>query len=176
MTAIPKLHPSEVSAALAANRQLRLLDVRTPVEYAAAHVAEATLLPIDAASRAAVEAQFAGRPPGTTYVICKSGARAAKAAEKLAAEGLGDIAIVEGGTDGWIAAGLPVVRGRNAISLERQVRMAAGALNLVAALLALFVDYRFAGFSAFIGAGLLVAGITDWCGMGLLLAKMPWNK
>jgi hypothetical protein len=72
---------------------------------------------------------------------------------------------------------LPVTRGVvKVISLERQVRIAAGSLVLVGVLLAIFVHPYFIGLSAFVGAGLVFAGITDWCGMGLLLAKLPWNS
>jgi hypothetical protein len=69
-----------------------------------------------------------------------------------------------------------VVRGQKAISLERQVRIVAGLLVLVGAVLAIAVHPYFAGLSAFIGAGLIFAGITDTCGMAMVLAKMPWNQ
>ena len=75
-----------------------------------------------------------------------------------------------------IAAGLPVVRGKKAISLERQVRIAAGSLVVVGALLGWSVHPAFVGLSAFVGAGLVFAGITDTCGMGMILARMPWNR
>jgi len=85
--------------------------------------------------------------------------------------------VVEGGTLAWIEAGLSVNRGTTkVISLERQVRIAAGSLVLTGVLLAIFVHPYFIGISAFVGAGLIFAGITDWCGMGLLLAKLPWNS
>lgn len=76
----------------------------------------------------------------------------------------------------WEAAGLPVVRGKKAISLERQVRIAAGLLVLLGAILGFFVNPSFIGISAFVGAGLVFAGITDTCGMAMMLAKMPWNQ
>ena len=60
--------------------------------------------------------------------------------------------------------------------LERQVRIVAGFLTLVGAVLGFFVNPYFIGLSAFIGAGLMFAGITDTCGMGMMLAKMPWNR
>jgi rhodanese-related sulfurtransferase len=99
------------------------------------------------------------------------------AAEKLAKAGFGHTVVVEGGTLGWIDAGLPVDRGATkVISLERQVRIAAGLLVLVGVSLGWFVNHWFFGLSAFVGAGLVFAGITDFCGMGLLLAKLPWNN
>jgi hypothetical protein len=82
---------------------------------------------------------------------------------------------VEGGTLACVEAGVPVVRGRKAISLERQVRIAAGSLVLLGAGLS-FVHPAFVGIAAFVGAGLVFAGVTDTCGMGMLIARMPWNQ
>ena len=73
-------------------------------------------------------------------------------------------------------AGLPMVRGRRAVSLERQVRIVAGLMVLVGAVLGFFVHPYWIALSAFVGAGLVFAGVTDTCGMGLMLAKMPWNQ
>src|SRR5690606_38705444 len=97
------------------------------------------------------------------------------ACEQLAAAGL-NVVNVAGGTSAWDAAGLPVVRGQKAISLERQVRVTAGFLALLGAVLALTVHPYFALLAAVIGAGLMVAGITDTCGMAMVLARMPWNQ
>jgi hypothetical protein len=69
-----------------------------------------------------------------------------------------------------------VVRGKKAISLERQVRIAAGSLTFLGAALGAFVHPAFIGLSAFVGAGLIFAGVTDTCGMGMILARMPWNQ
>ncbi|MBY0459619.1 MAG: DUF2892 domain-containing protein, partial [Gemmataceae bacterium] len=82
---------------------------------------------------------------------------------------------VEGGTLACVEAGLPVFRGRKMMSLERQVRIAAGSLVLLGVGLS-FVHEAFLGVSGFVGAGLVFAGVTDTCGMGLLLARMPWNR
>jgi rhodanese-related sulfurtransferase len=126
-------------------------------------------------ARGAAGAAAEDAPP--LYVICKSGARAAKACEKFAAAGFANVACVEGGTAAWEQAGFPVVRGTSrVISLERQVRIAAGLLVLLGVVLGWHVHPVFHGLSALIGAGLVMAGVTDWCGMGLLLAKMPWNR
>lgn len=77
----------------------------------------------------------------------------------------------------WVEAGLPVDRGTSTvIGLERQVRIAAGAIVLGGVLLAQFVNPALIWLSGFVGAGLIFAGITDWCGMGMLLARMPWNQ
>jgi hypothetical protein len=83
---------------------------------------------------------------------------------------------VEGGTDAWVAAGLPVVEGKGSISIERQVRIAAGSLVVLGIVLSLLAHPLFIGLSAFVGCGLVFAGITDTCMMGMMLAKMPWNR
>jgi rhodanese-related sulfurtransferase len=110
------------------------------------------------------------------YFICRSGGRGKQACEKLLAAGYASVVNVEGGTSAWAEAGLPVVRGRKAIALERQVRMVAGSLVLLGALLGWLVHPAFVALSAFVGAGLLYSGLTDTCGMGMLLARMPWNQ
>lgn len=166
--------PADVHAARSAGKACLCLDVRTPVEHRAVHAEGVTLLPLDQLDAARVQQLRSDDRP--VYLFCRSGGRAAKAQEQLAKAGLTGCYVVEGGTDGWAAAGLPVVRGKQALSLERQVRIAAGLLVLTGVVLALTVHPYAIGLSAFVGAGLVFAGITDWCGMGLLLARMPWNQ
>jgi rhodanese-related sulfurtransferase len=85
--------------------------------------------------------------------------------------------VIEGGTEAWASLGLPVEgTGRKTISIERQVRIGAGALVLTGVILGFLVNPGYFSLSAFVGAGLLFAGITDWCSMGLLLARAPWNR
>jgi hypothetical protein len=111
------------------------------------------------------------------YLLCRSGQRATKAAEKFAKEGFTQPVVVAGGTLAWIEANLPVTRSAvKVISLERQVRITAGAIVFTGVILARFVNFNFIWLSGFVGAGLVFAGISDFCGIGLLLAKMPWNK
>ncbi len=165
--------PQELSQRRTSGQRIELIDVRTPVEFREVHVGFARNVPLDRLDPAAVHAECNGSPE-PLYVICRSGARGRQACERLAAAGL-DVVNVEGGTAAWDAAGLPVIRGQKAISLERQVRIAAGFLVLLGAVLALTVHPYFIGLSAFIGAGLMFAGITDTCGMGMILARMPWN-
>ena len=169
--------PAELQKLLAAQPGLPLLDVRTPVEYAEVHVPQARNVPLDQLSPKALF--DAGRLPQgqPVYLLCRSGGRATKAAEQFAWEGFDQGIVVAGGTQAWIDAGLPVTRGTaGVISLERQVRIAAGSLVLTGVLLAYFVHPGFIALSAFVGAGLVFAGVTDFCGMGLLLAKAPWNR
>jgi len=170
------ISPVELSRRIAAGGPVELLDVRTPGEFESAHVPGARLLPLDEleAGRFLKERGKADQP---VYVLCQSGGRARQAIEKLQQAGFGGGVLVEGGTQAWIDAGLPVTRGAaRVISLERQVRIVAGSLVLLGMLLGWLVHPGFFGLSAFVGAGLVFAGITDFCGMGLLLARMPWNK
>ena len=161
-------------AELAKGKPVELIDVRTPAEFGEVHVAFARNVPLDQLDPKAV---FDGRTcDEPVYVVCRSGSRGQKACEKIAAAGFPHVVNVEGGTLACVGAGLPVVRGRKVMSLERQVRIAAGSLVLLGALLGWLVHPAFFGLSAFVGAGLVFAGLTDWCGMGLLLAKMPWNR
>jgi rhodanese-related sulfurtransferase len=162
--------PFELQTRLAAEPGLLLLDVRTPVEYAQVHVAQARNKPLG-------ELRPGDWPGQPVYLLCQSGGRARKAADLFASAGQDRGIVVEGGTEAWIGAGLPVVRGTvKTISLERQVRIAAGALVLTGVLLGVFVHPWFIGLSAFVGAGLVFAGISGWCGMRMLLAKLPWNN
>jgi len=152
---------------------ISLLDVRTPVEFQEVHAQLARNIPLDQLDAAEVAAEHNGQP---LYVICRSGSRGKQAADRLAAAGVPQVFNVEGGTLAWDAAGLPVVRGKKIISLERQVRIAAGLLVLIGAILGALVHPYWIGLAGFVGAGLVFAGVTDTCGMGLLLAKMPWNR
>ena len=167
------ISPLDLNKLFAAQPGLALVDVRTPVEFAEVHVPQARNVPLDQLQSGAVP--VAKNQP--VYLLCRSGQRATKAAEQLAKQGFADPIVVEGGTLAWIEANLPVTRSAGKfISLERQVRIVAGTIVLAGVLLAYFVDARFIWLSGFVGAGLIFAGITDFCGMGLLLAKMPWNK
>ena len=151
-----------------------LLDVRTPAEFESAHAPHARNIPLGRLDPNSLPPIFQ-RDGIPVAVICQSGSRGQAACEKLMAAGWNAVN-VEGGMSAWEAAGLPVVRGRRTISLERQVRIAAGLLVLAGVLLGWLVHPGFFGISAFVGAGLMFAGITDYCGMGMLLAKMPWNQ
>ena len=153
-----------------------LVDVRTPAEYGEVHVAFARNIPLDQLDPATVMQSRRGARDLPLYVICQSGTRGHIAADRFLKAGFPNVIEIEGGTVACIAAGLPVVRGKKAISLERQVRIVAGTLVLIGVLLGLLVHRGFLAVSAFVGAGLLFAGLTDTCGMGMLLARMPWNR
>ena len=146
-----------------------VVDVRMPAEYRAVHLEPSVSLPLDEIARRRHELP----PERELVLVCRTGARA-----RLAAAELTDFRtrVLEGGLAAWQEAGHPVVEGKAHMSLERQVRVAAGALACTGGALAVAVSPWFGLVPAFVGAGLVYAGITDRCGMALLLAKLPYNR
>ncbi|MBI5094935.1 MAG: rhodanese-like domain-containing protein, partial [Candidatus Hydrogenedentes bacterium] len=167
------MSPASLKKLYDADSSIAVIDVRTPAEFQEAHAFFAELTPLETLDPKRV-AKNAGA--GTLYVFCRSGERATMACEKFIAQGINDVCVVQGGILAWEAAGLPVVRGRKVISLERQVRIAAGSLVLLGLTLGYTVHPGFIGISAFVGCGLVFAGITNTCGLGILLALAPWNQ
>lgn len=175
-TAVKTIDPLELKKLIDAGYDAELIDVRTPVEFREVHAVGARNLPLDALDPQAVIAQRPTDSPEPIYFICRSDSRGKKACEAFHPAGYENVVNVAGGTVAWDDLGLPVVRGKRAVSLERQVRIAAGTLVLLGAVLGLTVHVAWVSLSAFIGAGLVFAGVTDTCGMAMLLAKMPWNQ
>lgn len=172
---ISSITPRELEARLSADPRALLVDVRSPAEFAEVHAERAKNLPLPDATREGLAA-LGHSDAAPVYVICQSGKRAEVACGRLRAAGLDQAIMVAGGTEAWVAAGLPVVRGGGAIGLERQVRIGAGTLVLIGVVLSRVADPAFVWLAAFVGAGLVFAGATGFCGMGLLLAKAPWNR
>jgi rhodanese-related sulfurtransferase len=167
------LTPTELQRHLDAREPIQLVDVREAPEFAAGRLAGARLVPLSEIEKRVAE--FDRSQP--LVLICRSGKRASQARERLVQLGFGNLACLAGGLAAWEAAGLPFEKDEHAPwSLERQVRVAAGALVLAGVALGWLVHPGFYGLSAFVGAGLVFAGVSDWCGMGLLLAKAPWNR
>jgi len=155
---------------------LNIIDVRTPAEFSRVHAAGARLIPLDVLDPHAIAAQR-NNSDEPLYVICQSGARATKAWKRFKDAGITNVYCIEGGTTAWEKMGFPVKRGGSkVISLERQVRIVAGSLVVLGLALAWAIHPVFMALSAFVGAGLVFAGVTDYCGMAILLGKMPWNR
>ena len=172
---VQTISPGQLGDLVRGGGYVNLIDVRTPLEFREVHATVAKNMPLDKLDPAEV-AKSRNGSGDPLYVICKSGARGKQACEKLVAAGQSNVVNVDGGTLAWEQAGLPVVRGQKAMSLERQVRIAAGSIVFVGVLLSYFVHPYFIWLSGFIGAGLVFAGVTDTCGMGIVIAKMPWNQ
>lgn len=170
----PLLRPADVAELVRGQTNVRLLDVRSPGEYETVHIGGAYNVPLDTLGKHAREIRENVAVP--IVLVCQSGQRARKAEEALKAAGLDNLHILDGGVNAWVAAGLPVVRGKRKLSLERQVRIAAGALAAVGGVLGVFVNPLFGLLAAFVGSGLVVAGLTDTCGMAMVLAKLPYNR
>ena len=162
-------------ALLLQQEDIELIDVRTPVEFADAHAIGARNLPLTTLDPTAIrDPESSSERP--VYVMCASGNRSRKACQQLRDAGLEHVVDVSGGLAAWESGNLPVARGKKSISLERQVRIAAGLLVVLGVALGYVVHPGFLGLSAFVGAGLVFAGVTNTCGMGMLLARMPWNQ
>lgn len=146
-----------------------LVDIRGADEHARERIAGARNHPVD--QLGAIDS--GGRP---VLFHCRSGARTATNAAKLAGATTCEAYIVEGGIESWKKAGLPVIVDRGQpLEMQRQVQIAAGSLVLLGATLSLLLDPRWILLSGFVGAGLTFAGVTGWCGMAKLFALMPWN-
>ena len=153
---------------------VRLLDVRTPGEFETSHIPGAYNVPLDTLPehtreiRTVTDAQI--------VLVCQSGQRAGKADDALRAAGMSNLHVLEGGMNGWIANNFETIRGRHRISLERQVRIIAGGVAAIGAILALFVNPLFAILPAFMGSGLVFAGVTDTCTMAMILSRLGYNR
>ena len=152
-----------------------LIDVREPDEHARERIEGARLAPLSRFDPASLEDER-----GKIAVFhCNSGNRTAQAADRLLGAGFAEAYSyqLEGGIQGWKNSGLPVIVDRKApLPIMRQVQIAAGSLVLLGIVLAVLVSPWFMALSAFVGAGLIVAGITGFCGMANLLLHMPWNR
>jgi rhodanese-related sulfurtransferase len=148
-----------------------LVDIREADEFARERIPDARNRPLSGLSTV---------PGGDAKAVifhCRSGNRTQVNAQRLAAATDCRAYILEGGLDAWKKAGLPVaVDARQPLEVMRQVQIAAGSLVLIGVVLGTWVAPGFYGISAFVGAGLVFAGISGWCGMARLLAFMPWNR
>lgn len=150
-----------------------MLDVRTDVEFAEKHLSGSKHIPLDRLKDSLGQLD----PSKHHFLLCLSGKRAAKAADLLSQSGFEKLSVVDGGIDACERSGLPIERPpRQVLPLMRQVQLTIGVLALTGSLLAIFINPLFAILPAFLGAGLTLAGSTGWCGLALLLAKMPWNS
>lgn len=177
MTTIQTIPSQAVQAEIAAGKVVDLIDVRSPAEFASVHAEAAVNIPLDRLDPGQAMAARKAARDEPLYVICHSGARSRSACEAFLNAGYDNVRSVEGGTRAWEAAGLPVVRGRSGVSVERQVRAIIGLGVLTGMVLVLATGNPwFSLVSGFFGAGLLMAGITDLCPLALLVAAMPWNR
>lgn len=168
-----RLDAQTLQARLSSDEALRVLDVRTPAEFETAHIPGSYNVPLDTLREHRAELR---RHLDTDVVrVCLSGGRAEQAEQALTAAGLPGLRILDGGMVSWEATGAPVNRGRQTWALERQVRLLAGGL-VATSVLGSVAAPRMKWVAAAIGAGLAGAALTNTCAMGMMLAKMPWNR
>lgn len=154
-------------------RCCQLVDVREPVEHAEEHIREATLIPLGELEKRASELDR----EKTVIIHCRSGKRGAQAVEKLRALGFKDVQNLEGGILAWKEKGLPVATAqRSGLPLMQQVQLTIGLDVLTGVFLSQWVSPGWIWLSGFFGAGLTFAGLTGWCGLAILMSKMPWNR
>ncbi|MFG1677437.1 rhodanese-like domain-containing protein [Micromonospora sp. NPDC049282] len=170
--------PSTIDAAtlrelIAAGRAPRMLDVRSPGEFEAAHVAGAYNVPLDLLREHREELR--DHLDEDVVLICRSGARATQAEQALAIVGLPNLKVLDGGMLAWQAANAPVNRGRPRWDLERQVRLVAGSIVLAAVVGSVWAP-GLEWVAGVIGAGLTFAAVSNTCAMGMLLSKLPYNR
>jgi len=179
MNGINTISPQSLDSLLNREQAATLIDVRTPAEYRSGHATGAISIPLDELHPEKLPGLLGDTRLGhehPLFLTCHSGIRAGKAAERLQNAGFKNLFLLEGGTQAWNRAGLPMQRCGSAMSLERQVQIAIGMLLVLKVFFGFTVNELFFAAIPIIGAGLIVAGITRWCGMARLIALMPWNK
>lgn len=164
----------ELRRAQQAGARVRVLDVRTASEFDNAHIAGAYNVPLDQLAEHAADLRDAGG--GAVVLVCQSGQRAQKAEALLREAGMPNARVLDGGMQAWLGERLPTTRIRARVSLERQVRIVAGIIVALGSVAALTVSTVWVLLPLAIGTGLVVAGVSDTCAMGMLLAKLPYNR
>lgn len=172
MTTLTKLEPKTAADRLKSGHSV-LIDIREPDEYAREHIPGAISLPVSTLDEADLTLE-AGKQ---AIFHCKSGMRTDSNCARLAEHVDGEAFMLDGGLDAWRSLGLPTAKDTKApLEINRQVQITAGSLVLLGVILGWFVHPAAFGLPAFVGAGLMFAGISGWCGMASLLAVMPWNR
>ena len=172
---VSTINPEPLYALYQSGQPVELIDVRTPAEYRSLHATIARVVPLDELNPRELMESRLGAKHDPLYVICHSGVRGQKARE-VRRGGVHECGQCGGGTLAWNRAGLPVVRGRWMLPLDRQIQITAGAMALTGFSLGELVDPNWFLLAGFVGCGLLFAGLTGSCPMGRVLAKMPWNR
>lgn len=165
--------PAELVRMRADDPALHVIDVRTTGEYETGHIAGSYNVPLDVLGEHVRDLSALDH---NVVLVCQSGARATKALEQLVAAGKSNLRLLEGGMNGWTAAGQSVNRTHDTRwAMDRQVRLVAGSVVLASVLASIwFPPVRY--LAGFIGAGLTFSAVTNTCGMAMALAKLPYNR
>jgi len=176
---VKQISVEEFLSLTATNSSMFVIDVRTAAEAGSEYLDGCINIPLHELTLAKLQSAMVGKvaEQETIFLLCGSGRRAQSAADQLVGALSNPLLVVEGGINAIKQSGVCLTKGAGSvISLERQVRIAAGAFVLTGVLLGAFLHPVFVGLSAFVGAGLIFAGVTDTCGMAMALARMPWNR
>ncbi|MEI6832217.1 MAG: MBL fold metallo-hydrolase [Candidatus Omnitrophota bacterium] len=165
--------PRNALALVEKNPQVKLLDVRSVLEFSQVHIKDSINIPIDILS---TKINDLSQTQQSYIVLCRTGNRSPMAADMLIQSGIHGVKVMQEGITHWQREGLPVIKGEGGISLERQVRLIAGSLVLFGIIMSWFVHWAFIFISVFISSGLIYSGLSDNCLMGMLLMKLPYNK
>jgi rhodanese-related sulfurtransferase len=160
------------------NNQAILIDVREPAEFNNQHIDGANLAPLSKITINDLDKYNKNNEGKKIVIYCGKGGRGNSACEKLKADANNiELYNLEGGITAWIASGGEVTKKSGFfLPLDRQVQLTIGLCVFLASLASIFINTNFAYLTAFFGAGLIFAGLTGFCGLALLMAKMPWNK
>lgn len=170
----PVVAPRAVAPLVQQGTDVKLIDVRTPAEFESVHIPGSYNVPLDQLPEHREELR--SRLTGPAVLICRSGTRARQAEQLLREVDLPALHVLEGGLSAWEQAGLPLSRGRQRWSMERQVRGVAGGLVLTGLLGGALLWSPLKWLAAFVGGGLLFSALTDTCGMAAMLGRLPWNR
>jgi rhodanese-related sulfurtransferase len=165
--------PVELRHLMSNDADVHVIDVRTAAEFESAHIPGSYHVPLDTLSEHRDEIKRHLTQP--VVLVCQSGNRAGQAGEQLAAAGMENVRVLEGGVGQWTMVGGDINAGGHKWGLERQVRLVAGSMVLIAVIASFFVR-PLALIAGFVGAGLTFSAVTNTCGMARVLSKLPYNK
>ena len=171
---VATITPAELFQIVNSGREVEILDVRTPAEYEQVKIPGSINVPLNQLDVHEYMRRRKRAADEPVYVLCKGGVRARTACERFLEAGYPNVVLIEGGIMSWESCGFPVER--QVPNVEHQVRLVVGALNLIGVALGAFVNPWFLLISAFLGCGLIYAGLTGKCPMADVIARMPWNR
>ena len=176
-TEVRSITPRDLYRKWHRGEEIEIIDMRFPISFAEVHAPKARSVPFETLDPHEVMVQREGAADEPLYIICQIGVRSRDAARLFIEAGFTNVVNVEGGTRAWQQAGFPVVHERQrGLSLRRQVQLAAGSLVVAGSAVGLFLSPVFIAIPAAVGAGLIYTAASDNCAMGMVLAKMPWNR
>ena len=170
---IEMVSPKDAYELVSKDPQIRLLDVRSALEFNETHLKDSINIPIDMIGLKVKSLSESGQ---SYIVFCRTGNRSPMAADMLLQSGIYSVKVMDGGLTRWQKEKLPVIKGQGEISLERQVRIIAGTMMLLGIVLAGLIHWAYIFISVWVAIGLIFAGLTDNCLMGMLLMKLSYNK